>query len=244
MNDSPAVILFDIDGHEVNTTQIMPSIMNSTNIPLLATQSFIGPGESITSYQSIDISMYGAPSNADGTLYIEFSIDNIDWDTKVQLNLLTPSIVPIPLRSIAPYFRIRYINGSVDLTTLRLNVVYHRYPSEDLTRFLSQSIDSNEPIKVTRSIINAQYPDSSYNYLQSNSMGMLKTDSSGYLIKTLYDMSSTTVNYIGTALSGTATSSAAWTIKQITFDDSGNPLETTWTNNVAIWDNRLSETYS
>lgn len=73
---------------------------------------------------------------------------------------------------------------------------------------------------------------------------VVKIDGSLSQVKTEYDISSSTVNYIGTAVSGTATSAAAWTIKKITFDASGNPLEILWSNNTAIWDNRATTIYS
>lgn len=63
-------------------------------------------------------------------------------------------------------------------------------------------------------------------------------------VKTEYDLSSATVNYIGTAPAGTATSAAAWTIKKILFDILGNPTETLWSSNTAVWNNRTSETYT
>jgi hypothetical protein len=59
-----------------------------------------------------------------------------------------------------------------------------------------------------------------------------------------YDLSSTTVMYIGQAAQGALPSAAVWTIKKITFTAGGNPLQTTWSSTTAIWDNRALETYT
>lgn len=243
-NDSPAVVLFDISGTNLSNNQLVISTNNTTTLPLVANASFVGVSDNISAYMCADVTVAGSPSNASGTLYLEYSPDNVWWDVSIQLNLTGPSIIPIPLRNIMPYFRVRYINGSIDQTTFRLTTIYRRSAAKMLTRFLGQTIDPNEPIEVTRSIMNAQYPDGSYNYVKTNTLGMLQIDSSLPQIQTQYDTGSSTINYIGTALSGTATSAAAWTIKKITFDSSGNPASVLWSNNTAIWDNRGIESYS
>lgn len=63
-------------------------------------------------------------------------------------------------------------------------------------------------------------------------------------IKSLYDLSNSSVIYIGTAPLGSATSSSVWQIKKVTLDVSGNPTNTLWSSFTAIWDNRTSEIYS
>lgn len=60
--------------------------------------------------------------------------------------------------------------------------------------------------------------------------------------KVLYDIGDPII-YIGTALMGTAPTSASWLIKKITLSG-GNPVSTQWSTTSAIWDNRLLETYS
>ena len=64
-------------------------------------------------------------------------------------------------------------------------------------------------------------------------------------VKKLYDLASSTTHYIGRAELGTPTSAAAWTINKITYDGSGNPTSSLWTDGaIGVWDNRASETYT
>ncbi len=61
--------------------------------------------------------------------------------------------------------------------------------------------------------------------------------------KTLIDKTTTTdVVYIGQADSGTATSASLWTITKV--DKTTSPVVITHTGNTAVWDNRVSGSYS
>lgn len=61
-----------------------------------------------------------------------------------------------------------------------------------------------------------------------------------------FDGESSTVNYVGEASFGAATSAAVWRIKKITY--SGSSLNITWADGNDeydnIWDNRASLSYS
>ena len=58
--------------------------------------------------------------------------------------------------------------------------------------------------------------------------------------------------YVGTAMPGTQTSAAAWSIKKITYDGNNNPTSVLFGKdpisntyiNACIWDNRASLNYS
>lgn len=59
-----------------------------------------------------------------------------------------------------------------------------------------------------------------------------------------FDIGATAI-YAGEAASGTATAAAAWTIKKISLDGSGNPTSITMTAiRSAVWDNRTTESYT
>ena len=63
-------------------------------------------------------------------------------------------------------------------------------------------------------------------------------------LKNVYDFTSSAI-YVGSAPLGALTSAAAWTIKRITLNGAGNPIDTQWTGiRSGIWDNRLTESYT
>jgi hypothetical protein len=62
-------------------------------------------------------------------------------------------------------------------------------------------------------------------------------------LKKMYDIQNNVI-FIGSAPRDTATNTAAWRIKRIDIDVNGNPTQVRWTEGSAIWDNRLSETYT
>lgn len=167
---------------ELFKSGIIVSKNNSTTIPLAANATFIGAIDDVTSYEEIDINLDGGPSNAPGSLYFEFSTDGSNWDVSVLISgtqLTGPNIIPLPLRVILPYFRVRYVNGTTPQTSFRLTVCYHRTSGSRLTRFLSQPIDTTESVDVTKSITMAsRQSDGSYQFLTLNASNGLIVDGS------------------------------------------------------------------
>jgi hypothetical protein len=163
-------------------TGIIVSKGNSTTIPLAANATFAGSIDDVTSYEEIDINLFGSPSNAPGSLFFEFSPDGTNWDVSIQISgaqLPGPIIVPQLLRVVLPFFRVRYINGATLQTSFRLTVCYHRTSGTRLTRFLNQSVDNTEPIQVDKAIIMGQRTsDSTYQFLAINSSNALTIDGS------------------------------------------------------------------
>lgn len=149
-------------------SQIFVSVNNSTTTPLGASASFTGVADALQSWNEIDLTVFGSPSNASGVLYFEFSRDGSIWDVSVPLVLAgLATAVPVPLRSVLPFFRVRYINGPVAQTAFRLTSVFHRAGAIRLTRFLSQAIDPNEPVDITRSVTDFQATDGTFQHVSS-----------------------------------------------------------------------------
>ena len=68
-----------------------------------------------------------------------------------------------------------------------------------------------------------------------------------YTTQVEYDASNNPI-YIGDAVTGTATSAAAWRIKKITYDASNNPTGIQWADGSTkfdkVWDDRTTYSYS
>lgn len=212
-------------------SQIFISLNNSSTTPLAANATFVGTSDALTSWEEIDVNVAVTPPNATGTLYFEFSPDNIHWDVSVPLFLTGTNVVPIHLRSILPYFRVRYINGPVAQAEFRLTTVFHRTASSRLIRFLSQSIDVNEPIQVDRAVMAGQHPD--------NSFGNIQISADGYMLSDVIDRSGRVLGHV-IVDSGTLTvnqGSNPWIVSGIVTSNIGTTgglaLDATLTNGSA-----------
>ncbi len=133
---------------------------NTFSGSLAAGENFTGTGEDVRAFSEITVNLYGEPAVAPATLYFEFSPDGSNWDVSVPYSLAGPqSFVPLPLRVVLPYFRVRYVNGATPLTALRITTVYHWESSKHLTRVINQTIDENEPVENVRAFIGAKSPN-------------------------------------------------------------------------------------
>lgn len=145
---------------------------NSTSTPLASGATFTGTSENITDYAETSINLYALPAGATGTLYFEYSPDNVNWDVSVPLVVSAPSSTPpIPLRTVLPFFRVRYVNDLVVQTAFRLTTVYHVYSGKDLTRFLNQTITNAEPVEMHASVIKGLSTDTTYKSVTSTPSG-------------------------------------------------------------------------
>lgn len=149
-------------------TGIVVSELNTFSQTVSAGQTITGTGEDIRFFAEATINLYGTPAVASGTLYFEYSPDNVNWDVSVPYVLSGPqSFVPLPLRTVLPYFRVKYVNGATPLSAFRLTTVYHWSNSKQVTRVLNQLIDENEPVENVRAFIGGKSPDGPYTNLPS-----------------------------------------------------------------------------
>jgi len=149
-----------------NRTGIVKSILNSTTTPLAGGASFTGVFEDVTRFAEMSLNTGGAPSNADGTFFFEFSPDGVNVDVSVGIPISGPGqLVPQPLRNVMPFFRIRYVNGSTPQTEFRLTTMYHWTSAKMLTRFLNQVILEDEPVENVRAVIAGKSPNGPFENL-------------------------------------------------------------------------------
>lgn len=97
------------------------SELNSTSTPLGISGEYIGTGEDVSRYSSINLTL---TSNSDSSalgIRFEFSYDNINWNFTDSFTYL--SEIPILNKVIQiknKYFRLRYTNGAIAQTFFRL----------------------------------------------------------------------------------------------------------------------------
>lgn len=163
-------------GVDIGPVDVISS-SNSTSTPLGSSATYAGTGEDILRYASVSITLYAEPSNASGTLYFEFSTDNTNWDVSIPVVVSNPTIqVPIPLRTVARYFRVRYVNDTTVQTALRLQTILHRVYPGALVRALDTQILTTEPVTVTRSVLTGQTPAGTFSNVMSTDGNALLTD--------------------------------------------------------------------
>lgn len=127
--------------------------------------------------------------------------------------------------------------------------------TSDLQR-LNATVTDDTLVKPVRSILTAKQPSGAYTNIDATTGGNLKVSIEEVdgatvipinqaIYKTIIDDTTTTnVTYIGQAALGTATSASSWRIQKI--DESGTNTVITWTGSGfdAVFDNRVTETYS
>lgn len=107
-----------------------------------------------------------------GTLYMDISMDSLVTDRTKSIVMDRVSTAHT-LVVISKYMRIRFI-ADVDTTTFRMQTMFHKYKSKELTSTINQVIDEHDDVQNTRSIIVAQKTDNTYQNVKADYNGDLK----------------------------------------------------------------------
>jgi hypothetical protein len=130
-------------------TATLVSTNNSTTSILVAGATFTGTGEDVSGYASVVVA---AKTDKDGTLYMEFSPDNTNWDSSLSFPV-TASINEVHRLSVTrKYYRCRFTNtAATDQGYLRLQSTFGNQPA--LTSALNSTVQSDADSLVTRSVL-------------------------------------------------------------------------------------------
>lgn len=118
-----------------------PSSLNSTTSLLSDGQTFVGVGE-LSHYQDV---MVSCKADVSGTLFIEFSNDNVEWDTfpvngfNVEANTHEFHIAIKGPR----YFRVRFVNGSSAQSSFRIYSYFGNFRQANSPLNQNVSLDSD-----------------------------------------------------------------------------------------------------
>jgi hypothetical protein len=97
-------------------------LLGSTTTPLAANASWTSPVDSSDITGRIVGSVF---ANQPGTLHIEQSPDNVNWDVVDSFPVTASQGFGFSVEKVLPYARVRYVNGTVNQTVFRL-YVYRR----------------------------------------------------------------------------------------------------------------------
>lgn len=177
VNQSSGNINYSLQTRFNNTSTISPSqtvlstnnsfILNST---VSASSTIYGSYEEILDYSLITVLINGSAgtSPASGLIKCYFSGDGTNTDRIVNYPVQdvtasdttsTSSLTFNPAHTLLPiskYFKIDYVNGTVNLTSLRVSVVYHIGTSKALTSRATQFLTDYYDTDTSRCIINGR----------------------------------------------------------------------------------------
>lgn len=112
---------------------------NSTSTPLNAGNTFTGSSKDVSSYPCVVVSCL---TNQAGALYVEFSTDNVNWDSSIPYSVAASTNEVHRLSVSKKYCRVRFTNTSAsNQTYLRLQTLLGSQPQ--LTSALSSVVQSD-----------------------------------------------------------------------------------------------------
>ncbi len=125
------------------------STANSSTATLGVSGVFTGTGEDVTAYSTITVFM---DSDVSGTLSMQFSTDNTNWDRAkvVPLDIDLASGSVHTLEVVSQYFRIVYTNGTSGQGHFRLQTIFHNARSGFLTSSPDQIISKINDAQIVR----------------------------------------------------------------------------------------------
>ena len=120
---------------------------NSTSSTLAPSTTFIGESVNVSTYNSVVIA---SKSDSSGTLYIEFSPNDIDWDSSLSFTCAAATNEVHRFTVTRPYFRVRYTNGVEAQTYFRLTTLFGSHTQ--LTSALNSVIQNDADALTVRNV--------------------------------------------------------------------------------------------
>ena len=125
----------------------MVSTNNAISSTLAGDEVFTGKSDMVSEYSQLTVNCYVTNKSATGGLQMSLSQDNVNWD--VSKNVTVTSFNVHTLAITVKYFRIIYTNGP-GASDVRLQVIYHKYKSKNLTSTTSQVISDQNDVELNR----------------------------------------------------------------------------------------------
>ena len=160
------------DGNNFNTYAGTSAQPVGGNTALGAAEPFTGTGEK-NDYPDVMVSCY---SDTAGTLYFEFSVDNVNWRTFPSSGFGVAAGIHEFHTAVkgSRYFRVVFVNGSSVQSVCQIFTYFgtFRQPSAPLNQSISDDVDSI----VVRSVLVGQNNKGDYTNVPVDGNGALRTD--------------------------------------------------------------------
>lgn len=154
----------DVNGNAVinQGNRISTTSFNSRDAATLTSGStFQGVGEDVSKYGRVGVSIV-SDNATDGVLTMEVSRDNVTWGGPTRTWADTRFAQPHMWNIVEKYFRIKYVNGSIEATNLAIQVQYSNNADIFLGHQLNETLLNETEGIVTRSVLVGQDPNSAY----------------------------------------------------------------------------------
>jgi hypothetical protein len=133
------------------------STNNSTTATLAGDAVYTGTSEDVSAYSEITVSYATDVVGAADGLQLQFSPDGTNWDRAIKI---TPPQIGLTanyggvhtLAVINQYFRVVYTNGSGAQGHFRLQTIYHKNKSKNLTSRSQQVLNKMNDVELVRQI--------------------------------------------------------------------------------------------
>lgn len=146
---------------------------NSTTAVLSAGAEFVGQATDITEYSSIMVSTYSDQGSATDGLKIEQSSDGANWDHCDEFTISATTGKNFTINPFARYMRVRYLNGPVNQTEFRLQVVLKATQATPSAHRIQDSISDDDDARLVKAVLTGENGGGSFKNVKVTQDGNL-----------------------------------------------------------------------
>lgn len=143
-----------------DSRKVIKSAILATETPLDANGVWESEWEDCQQFPHLAVRLKGEPGTARGVLRVYFTEDPTFADplTSLMFNIDDLNLnLPFPFVNYGPFVKLRYENSTTIQTQFRLHLLQYRHDPGLLTRFQTQVIGPNEPLKVMRTLVEPSF---------------------------------------------------------------------------------------
>lgn len=128
---------------------------NSTTSNLGNGAVFTGTGRDVEGYSSVTITIHSDKDSASDGMQFQFSMDNTNWDDSYDFNLdeSVSQTRRFQFPVTAKYFRVKYTNGTVTTTQLRIQTILHRTDVLTTVHRVDDIVIGDRSVNLVKSVI-------------------------------------------------------------------------------------------
>lgn len=151
----------------------LDSELNRHTDGLAAAAAWTGEFVDVKDYAAISITARASHASANDGLVFQWSIDGVEVDFSEGTSLAAGVGRGFSISARARFFRVKYTNGPVAATYMRVGTVFHCAGSGLITRPLDKNLTDENFAQTVRAVLAAQKPDGTYMNLKCTVDGAL-----------------------------------------------------------------------